>query len=216
MRWTFGVGATLVLAFLISLIVRRNGAYYMPVDGWGVDLFEVSMGALCVRRYFDWSWRSSPSTGAMFPLILGAACLAWALGDVAVTIESIGGATPPVPTAESDPIVRVVHYGERDVVKLKAKLRYTTLIVLPKTEKILEWEEQVRAEAKRQGKPAETEQTHREDVSKLDSAQVVIGGKIGRREANEVGVKAVKESDDRGNHDQPEEKAANFLTLDDF
>jgi signal transduction histidine kinase len=32
-----------------------------------------------------------------------------------------------------------------------------------KTEKILEWEEQVRAEAKRQGKPAETEQTHRED-----------------------------------------------------
>ncbi|HEY1760655.1 MAG TPA: TrbG/VirB9 family P-type conjugative transfer protein [Bryobacteraceae bacterium] len=49
------------------------------------------------------------------------------------------GATPPVPTAESDPIVRVVHYGERDVVKLKAKLRYTTLIVLPKTEKILDF-----------------------------------------------------------------------------
>src|ERR1700691_1047061 len=32
-----------------------------------------------------------------------------------------------------------------------------------KTEKILEGEEQVRADAKRQGKPAETEQTHRED-----------------------------------------------------
>ena len=32
-----------------------------------------------------------------------------------------------------------------------------------KTEKVLAWEDQVRAEAKRLGKPAETEQTHRED-----------------------------------------------------
>ncbi len=32
-----------------------------------------------------------------------------------------------------------------------------------KTEKVLVWEDQVRAEAKRLGKPAETEQTHRED-----------------------------------------------------
>ena len=32
-----------------------------------------------------------------------------------------------------------------------------------KTEKVLAWEEQVRAEAKRQGQPAETEQTRRED-----------------------------------------------------
>ncbi len=32
-----------------------------------------------------------------------------------------------------------------------------------KTEKVLDWEEQVRAEAKRLGKPAETEQTRRED-----------------------------------------------------
>jgi signal transduction histidine kinase len=32
-----------------------------------------------------------------------------------------------------------------------------------KTERVLSWEEQVRSEAKRLGKPAETEQTHRED-----------------------------------------------------
>jgi signal transduction histidine kinase len=32
-----------------------------------------------------------------------------------------------------------------------------------KTEKVIDWEEQVRAEAKRLGKPAETEQTHREE-----------------------------------------------------
>src|SRR6267143_4819567 len=33
----------------------------------------------------------------------------------------------------------VVEYGERDVVRLKAKLRYTTLIVLPKNEQILDF-----------------------------------------------------------------------------
>jgi type IV secretion system protein VirB9 len=49
------------------------------------------------------------------------------------------GPSPASPPAESEPLARVVHYGEKDVVKLKAKLRYTTLIVLPKTEKILDF-----------------------------------------------------------------------------
>jgi type IV secretion system protein VirB9 len=33
----------------------------------------------------------------------------------------------------------VVRYGERDVIRLKAKLRYTTLLVLPKNEQILDF-----------------------------------------------------------------------------
>src|SRR4029077_90333 len=33
----------------------------------------------------------------------------------------------------------VMQYGERDVLRLKAKLRYTTLIVLPKNEQILDF-----------------------------------------------------------------------------
>jgi type IV secretory pathway VirB9-like protein len=49
------------------------------------------------------------------------------------------GPTPIAPPADSGPVARVVQYGEKDVVKLKAKLRYTTLIVLPKTEKILDF-----------------------------------------------------------------------------
>ena len=40
---------------------------------------------------------------------------------------------------ESEPTARVVHYGEKDLVKLNAKLRYTTLIVLPKAERILDF-----------------------------------------------------------------------------
>jgi type IV secretion system protein VirB9 len=40
---------------------------------------------------------------------------------------------------QAEPSARVVQYGDKDVVKLKAKLRYTTLIVLPKEERILDF-----------------------------------------------------------------------------
>jgi type IV secretion system protein VirB9 len=48
---------------------------------------------------------------------------------------------PPNPDAAKDtePRARVVHYGEQDVIQVKAKLRYTTLIVLPKNEQILDF-----------------------------------------------------------------------------
>src|SRR5579862_157958 len=97
-RWVFAVGCTLLLAFLVTLLVRQVGSYSSALDGWGVDLFELSMGALCVARYFDRSWRSSPLGARAFPLVLGAACISWALGDVAHTFESFGGATPSVPS----------------------------------------------------------------------------------------------------------------------
>ena len=45
------------------------------------------------------------------------------------------------PEAVSPPALSatVVEYGERDVLRLKAKLRYSTLIVLPKNEQILDF-----------------------------------------------------------------------------
>src|SRR5580658_7487906 len=98
MRWTFSVSAAVAVAFLVSLILRRAGSYYTPVDGWGVDLFELAMCALCIRRYFDSSWRSSQPAARSLPLVLGAACTLWALGDVAITMEQLGGATPPSPS----------------------------------------------------------------------------------------------------------------------
>jgi signal transduction histidine kinase/CheY-like chemotaxis protein/HPt (histidine-containing phosphotransfer) domain-containing protein len=97
-RWVFFLAAGLVVAFLVSLVARPNGSYVTAVDGWGVDLFELSMGTLCVLRYFDRRWRATESAVSVFPLVLGVACLAWAIGDVAVTIESLGGASVPVPS----------------------------------------------------------------------------------------------------------------------
>jgi two-component system sensor histidine kinase/response regulator len=95
---TFAVAAAILAAFLISLVVRRAGSYFTPVDGWGIDLFELAMGAMCVARYYDKSWRGGTSTARVFPLVLGAACISWAVGDVATTLESLGGATPPIPS----------------------------------------------------------------------------------------------------------------------
>jgi len=46
-------------------------------------------------------------------------------------------AGPAAPVAE--PAARVVQYSDRDIVRVKAKLRHTTLIVLPKSEQILDY-----------------------------------------------------------------------------
>ncbi len=97
-RWVVGVAGALVVAFAVSVIVRPVGSYSSLVDGWGVDLFELAMGAVCLWRYLDLSRGSGRSAAPLFPLVLGAACCTWALGDVAITIESLGGATVTSPS----------------------------------------------------------------------------------------------------------------------
>ena len=97
-RWTLGFAVLLVVAFVVSLLVRRTGSYYMPVDGWGVVLLEFTMGNFCIARYFEGSWRASNPVARLFPLIMGMACISWALGDLVLTIESLGGATPSTPS----------------------------------------------------------------------------------------------------------------------
>ena len=98
MRWVFGIAGALVLALIISLIVRPVGSYVPLVDGWGVDELELTMGAVCLACYFEGSWRANTSVARVFPLVIGVACLSWGIGDVVLTIESLGGATPPVPS----------------------------------------------------------------------------------------------------------------------
>ncbi len=43
------------------------------------------------------------------------------------------------PLFADDAAARVVHYGERDIIQINAKVRYTTLLVLPKHEQILDF-----------------------------------------------------------------------------
>ncbi len=52
----------------------------------------------------------------------------------------LGKSVPKLaPPEEEAPHSRLVRYGERDVVRVKAKLRYTTLIILPTDEQILDF-----------------------------------------------------------------------------
>ena len=97
-RGALVIASALVIGFVISLIARSTGSNYTPVDGWGVGAFECAMGVLCVARYFDRSWRSNQSATSIFPLVLGWACAMWAIGDIALTTESLGGASPSVPS----------------------------------------------------------------------------------------------------------------------
>jgi diguanylate cyclase (GGDEF)-like protein len=83
----------LVVAYLVWLTVRPATYSSTLVDGWGVDAFELVTAALCfvsagVRRQ-----------GRTVAVLFGLAALAWTLGDTALTVESLGGATPPVPSA---------------------------------------------------------------------------------------------------------------------
>ena len=92
------IAGALVVAFFVSLIVRSTGSYYTPVDGWAVSAFEISMGSLCMARYFEGTWRTSRPEARLFPLVMGAACIAWGLGDLVLTVEQWGGVTAPVPS----------------------------------------------------------------------------------------------------------------------
>ena len=96
-RWAHYAAALLVTAYFVSVALRHVGSYIAPIDGWGVDLFEVAVGVLCMRRYWHGSWRTMQSVVAYFPLVLGAACISWGFGDTALTIES-SVETPPTPS----------------------------------------------------------------------------------------------------------------------
>jgi two-component system sensor histidine kinase/response regulator len=97
-RVTFGIAGALVAALVVSLIVRPTGSYVTPLDGWGVAALELTVGNLCLARYFEGTWRSSSSVARLFPLVMGVACISWAVGDFVFTAESLGGAQPSPPS----------------------------------------------------------------------------------------------------------------------
>jgi diguanylate cyclase (GGDEF)-like protein len=84
--------AVVLLVYLVYIVARPAGTDSTLVDGWGVDLFELLAAGLCVRA----GLRGGRVAAA--PIVLGAALAAWALGDITLTIESLGGAEPPTPS----------------------------------------------------------------------------------------------------------------------
>jgi EAL domain-containing protein (putative c-di-GMP-specific phosphodiesterase class I) len=90
---TYAVMGVLLVGYLAFLIVRGPGGNSLLVSGWGAASFELAAGALCLARGVAYR------PGRAIALTLGVAIASWAVGDFALTAESLGGATPPIPSA---------------------------------------------------------------------------------------------------------------------
>ena len=84
--------SVIVAVYFISLLVRGPSSYWTWLDGWVVCGVELVASALCIARGL------ARSAGRVAAVVLGCSLLAWAIGDVVLTVESIGGATPPTPS----------------------------------------------------------------------------------------------------------------------
>ena len=82
----------LLVAYLAYLLVRGPSGSSLNVTGWGAVVFELAAGALCLARGV------TRRRGRAVALTLGFAICSWALGDLVLTAESLGGATAPVPS----------------------------------------------------------------------------------------------------------------------
>lgn len=94
-RWTWGAYASLgvaLVAYLVTLLARGGGGSISWLDGWGVCGLELAASCLCLGRGLLFK------EGRAIPLVLGCALLSWSLGDVALTAETLGGASAPNPS----------------------------------------------------------------------------------------------------------------------
>jgi methyl-accepting chemotaxis protein len=110
------------LAYTCSLIARSNGETWTWLDGWGVDGFELLASVLVlVKAFLSPRYRT-------FAMTLGLGMSAWALGDIAMTFETLNGGSPATPSlanflwAGFYPLtyVGVMALMRRDVIKLTA------------------------------------------------------------------------------------------------
>lgn len=88
----YGLIGILLVAYLAFLVSDPGHQYVTWLDGWCVDGVELLAGFLCLAAGFR------RGRGGAVPLVLGAGLLSWSVGDVVLTIESLGGATPSVPS----------------------------------------------------------------------------------------------------------------------
>jgi diguanylate cyclase len=89
---TFFVLSLLVVGYLLSLVLRNPNDGWTWLDGWTVCGIEAVASIICIVRGLD------KNPGRVAPLALGLSLLSWTLGDVFLTIESLGGKTPAVPS----------------------------------------------------------------------------------------------------------------------
>ncbi len=93
----YAVLAAVLLGYFVWLLANPNDSFSVPIDGWLVDGIDVSGGVLCLVRAF-----SRRGQDRVIVIVLATSLFAWALGDIAITFQSLGGATPPAPPSVPD------------------------------------------------------------------------------------------------------------------
>jgi diguanylate cyclase len=87
----YGVMGVLLAAYFAREVVGAD-RYSSLIDGWMVAGFELVASGLCLARGLV------RRPGRAVALVLGVGLLCWSAGDVAITIEALGGATPSAPS----------------------------------------------------------------------------------------------------------------------
>jgi diguanylate cyclase len=96
LRWlwaSYGVLGLVLVAYLASLLLRPNGETWTWLDGWVVCAVELVGSLLCLAR------GCLRRAGRASALVLGFGLLCWTVGDIVLTVESLGGVKPPTPSA---------------------------------------------------------------------------------------------------------------------
>jgi diguanylate cyclase (GGDEF)-like protein len=88
----YGVLTAVLAAYIVWLVVVPSAVNEFGVNGWGIDAFEFCIATLCIARAFVHRSRRGVA------LFLGLALYSWCAGDIALTIESMAGRTPPSPS----------------------------------------------------------------------------------------------------------------------
>jgi len=86
LKAVYAVMTVLLVAYVVSVIVRRDVNSWPAVDDWGVAVFELVGSVLCMARAFVGPQRAL--SARLVPFVLGAAALAWSLGDFVVAASS--------------------------------------------------------------------------------------------------------------------------------
>jgi diguanylate cyclase (GGDEF)-like protein len=93
----YAVLGAVLLGYFVRLLATPKAGYSVPIDGWLVDGIDVSGALLCLVRAF-----SRRGQERVMIIVLAGALFSWGFGDIALTVQSLGGATPPAPPSVPD------------------------------------------------------------------------------------------------------------------
>jgi PAS domain S-box-containing protein len=94
MVWAlFAVLGALLAGYIVFLVERSNWGFSPWMDGWLVLAFELTASSMCIAAGIG-----QPQHRRRAAFWMGAASLSWTAGDLMITLESLGGATPAVPS----------------------------------------------------------------------------------------------------------------------